>query len=274
MPLFERPSQRLLCLAQAPGEQASTGDIRQTRLIEDAWKQSGKVYGCRKLHDDLQDQGETSCANRIARLARLAGIKAQIGYRRRPGTHGGKPSAVVDNTLARQFDVDVPDTAWVTYITYIKTTEGFAYLAMVIDLFSRRVIGWSGNNWGNSTSSVSTGKRRDTGPFGVSDASRPLSTTSFNIRRAVRSERPVIRAASPRSNSPRIAAVGRTPSPTQVRSCWLDPRSRPSWKRYSAPHSRPAGGRSAKCIDQVGIRRQPGRWRGTKSPRAPADQFL
>ncbi len=118
-------------------------DIRQTRLIEDAWKQSGKVYGYRKLHDDLRDQGETSCANRIARLARLAGIRAQIGYRRRPGTHGGKPLAVADNTLARQFDVAAPDTAWVTDITFIKTMEGFAYLAVVLDLFSRRVISWS-----------------------------------------------------------------------------------------------------------------------------------
>jgi putative transposase len=77
------------------------------------------------------------------RLARLAGIKAQIGYRRRPGSHGGKPSVVVDNTLARQFDVDAQDKAWVTDITYIRTQEGFAYLAVVIDLFSRRVIGWS-----------------------------------------------------------------------------------------------------------------------------------
>lgn len=50
---------------------------------------------------------------------------------------------VVDNTLNRQFDVDAPDTALVTDITYIKTMEGFAYLAVVIDLFSRRVIGWS-----------------------------------------------------------------------------------------------------------------------------------
>ncbi|MCA0417729.1 MAG: IS3 family transposase [Proteobacteria bacterium] len=100
-------------------------------------------YGYRKLHDDLLDQGETSCANRIARLARLAGIKAQIGYRRRPGSHGGKPAVVVDNTLARRFDVDAQDKAWVTDITYIRTQEGFAYLAGVIDLFSRRVIGWS-----------------------------------------------------------------------------------------------------------------------------------
>lgn len=49
---------------------------------------------------------------------------------------------IVDNTLDRQFDVDVPDRAWVTNITYIRTLEGFAYLAVVIDLCSRRVIGW------------------------------------------------------------------------------------------------------------------------------------
>ncbi|MFC5386469.1 IS3 family transposase [Aquamicrobium segne] len=118
-------------------------DARQTELLNKAWKESGRVYGYRKLHDDLLDQGESSCANRIARLARLAGIKAQIGYKRRPGSYGGKPSVVVDNTLARQFDVDAPDRAWVTDITYIRTQEGFAYLAVVIDLFSRRVIGWS-----------------------------------------------------------------------------------------------------------------------------------
>ncbi|MCO6388232.1 IS3 family transposase [Aliihoeflea sp. 40Bstr573] len=118
-------------------------DARQTELLNKAWKESGRVYGYRKLHDDLLDQGESSCANRIARLARLAGIKAQIGYKRRPGYYGGKPSVVVDNTLARQFDVDAPDRAWVTDITYIRTQEGFAYLAVVIDLFSRRVIGWS-----------------------------------------------------------------------------------------------------------------------------------
>jgi putative transposase len=73
----------------------------------------------------------------------LAGITAQIGYKRRPGKYGGKPSVVVDNTLDRQFDVEAPDTVWVTDITYIRTQEGFAYLAVVIDLFSRRVVGWS-----------------------------------------------------------------------------------------------------------------------------------
>lgn len=118
-------------------------DIRQTILIKNAWYDSGKVYGYRKLHDDLRDYGETCCPNRVARLAKLAGIKAQIGYQRRSGKYGGKPSIVIDNTLDRQFDVDMPDKVWVTDITYIKTYEGFSYLAVVIDLFSRRVVGWS-----------------------------------------------------------------------------------------------------------------------------------
>ena len=126
-----------------PFSKRTLEDERQTELLKEAWEDSGKVYGYRKLHDDLQDQGETCCPNRIARLAKLAGIKAQIGYKRRSGTYGGKPSIAVNNTLDRQFDVPAPDTAWVKDITYIKTNEGFAYLAVVIDLYSRRVVGWS-----------------------------------------------------------------------------------------------------------------------------------
>ena len=126
-----------------PLSKRSAEDQRQTKLIKEAWEDSGEVYGYRKLHDDLCDQGEICCPNRVARLARLAGIKAQIGYKRRSGKYGGKLSIVVDNTLNRQFDVDAPDRFWVTDITYIKTYEGFLYLAVVIDLYSRRVVGWA-----------------------------------------------------------------------------------------------------------------------------------
>ncbi|MFG1375106.1 IS3 family transposase [Xanthobacter oligotrophicus] len=118
-------------------------DHRQTELIRAAWRESGKVYGYRKLHDDLADMGESCCPNRVARLTRLAGIRAQIGYKRCPGHSGGKPSLAVDNMLDRRFDAEAPDKAWVTDITDIRTHEGFAYLAVVIDLFSRRVVGWS-----------------------------------------------------------------------------------------------------------------------------------
>ena len=117
-------------------------DARQTDLIRQAWEDSGKVYGYRKLHDDLLDQGEQCCPNRVARLASQAGIKAQVGYKRRPGSYGGRPSVVIDNTLDRQFAASAPDKAWVTDITYIRTHEGFAYLAVVIDLYSRRIVGW------------------------------------------------------------------------------------------------------------------------------------
>ena len=117
-----------------PLSRRAQDDVRQTELIRRAWSDSGKVYGYRKLADDLRDLGEQVSENRIARLASLAGILAQIGYKRRPGRCGGKPAVVTSNALDRQFDVAVPDKVWVTDITYIKTHEGWLYLAVVIDL--------------------------------------------------------------------------------------------------------------------------------------------
>jgi putative transposase len=119
-------------------------DSRQTELIRQAWADGGKVYGYRKLTDDLRDQGESISENRVARLlASLAGIAAQVGYRRRPGRYGGKPAVVAENRLEQKFETAAPDQVWVTDITYIKTHEGWLYLCVVIDLFSRRVVGWS-----------------------------------------------------------------------------------------------------------------------------------
>ena len=118
-------------------------DARQTALIKQSWEDSGKVYGYRKLHDDLRDQGERCSPNRVARLTNLAGIKAQIGYKRRPSRYGGKPAIIAENKVAQNFDAAAPDRVWVTDITYIRTHEGWMYLAVVIELFSRRVVGWS-----------------------------------------------------------------------------------------------------------------------------------
>jgi len=126
-----------------PFSKRAREDTRQTELIKSAWLASGKVYGYRKLHHDLRDQGEDCSPNRVARLASLAGIRAQLGYRRRPGKYGGNPAIVADNKVARKFETSTPDQVWVTDITYIRTHEGWSYLAVVIDLFSRRVIGWS-----------------------------------------------------------------------------------------------------------------------------------
>ena len=128
------PAQRFLCVAEEPAEPAGSGRCSADRVDPAGLEGQRQGHGYRKLHDDLLDHGETCCPNRVARLTRLAGIKAQIGYKRRPGSYGGKPSLAIDNTLDRQFDVGAPDRAWVTDITYIRTLEGFAYLAVVIDL--------------------------------------------------------------------------------------------------------------------------------------------
>jgi len=129
---------RMLCVhpsgfyawLKRPFSKRALEDARQTELLRQAWRDSGKVYGYRKLHDDLRDQGETCCPNRVARLARLAGIKAQIGYKRRPGKSGGKPSVIVDNILDRRFDVDAPDRVWVTDITYSAPRPGWSGVRM------------------------------------------------------------------------------------------------------------------------------------------------
>jgi putative transposase len=126
-----------------PLNRRAQDDVRQMELIRQAWPASGKVYGCRELADLVRDLGEQVYEYRVARLASFAGILAQVGYKRPSGRYGGKPAVVASNTLDRQFEVDAPDKVWMTDITYIKTHEGWLYLAIVIDQFSRRVVGWS-----------------------------------------------------------------------------------------------------------------------------------
>ena len=118
-------------------------DARVVDLAKQCWLESGRVYGYRKVTRDLRDLGEQCGKHRVARLMRNEGLRAQVGYGRRPGMRGGKASLVADNQLDRQFDVPRANESWVTDITYIRTHEGWMYLAVVIDLFSRQVVGWS-----------------------------------------------------------------------------------------------------------------------------------
>jgi putative transposase len=118
-------------------------DQRLVGLLKHAWLESGGVYGYRKITLDMRDLGERCGKHRVARLLKREGLRSQTGYRRRPGSRGGKPAVVAPNHLQRQFIVEAPNQSWVTDITYIRTHEGWLYLAVVIDLFSRQVIGWS-----------------------------------------------------------------------------------------------------------------------------------
>ena len=117
-------------------------DARVLGLIKQAWLESGCVYGYRKIHDELRSLGEKSCRNRIARLMKQENLKAQVGYKK-PRYHGGTVATLSANLLEQNFTVEGPNQAWVTDITYIRTAEGWLFLAVVIDLFSRQVVGWS-----------------------------------------------------------------------------------------------------------------------------------
>ncbi|PLK76953.1 IS3 family transposase [Klebsiella pneumoniae] len=127
---------------QQPHSQRHQADLRLTGQIKQFWLESGCVYGYRKIHLDLRDSGQQCGVNRVWRLMKRVGIKAQVGYRS-PRARKGEASIVSPNRLQRQFNPDSPDERWVTDITYIRTHEGWLYLAVVVDLFSRKIIGWS-----------------------------------------------------------------------------------------------------------------------------------
>ncbi|QKV56161.1 MAG: IS3 family transposase [Dechloromonas sp.] len=125
-----------------PASPRQQDDQRLLGLIKQSWLESGGVYGYRKITHDLRDLGERCGKHRVYRLMKQEGLRAQVGYRRRAG-HYGKPAVVAENRLEQKFDVEAPNQVWVTDITYIRTHEGWLYLAVVMDLFSRQVIGWS-----------------------------------------------------------------------------------------------------------------------------------
>ncbi|EBD9556093.1 IS3 family transposase [Salmonella enterica] len=127
---------------QQSHSQRHQADLRLAGQIKQFWLESGCVYGYRKIHLDLRDSGQQCGVNRVWRLMKRVGIKAQVGYRS-PRARKGEVSIVSPNRLQRQFNPDVPDERWVTDITYIRTHEGWLCLAVVVDLFSRKIIGWS-----------------------------------------------------------------------------------------------------------------------------------
>jgi putative transposase len=117
-------------------------DIRLLRLIRASFVASHGIYGAPRVFLDLREAGETCSKHRVARLMRVNKIRAVRGYRTRRRSVS-KPSELVPNVLLRNFDVTRPNKAWVTDITYIRTWQGWLYLAVVMDLFSRLIVGWA-----------------------------------------------------------------------------------------------------------------------------------
>ena len=117
-------------------------DVRLLRLIRSSFTASHGIYGAPRVFLDLREAGETCSKHRVARLMRVNDLRALHGYRTRRWSVG-KPAVLIPNVLKRQFTVTRRNKAWVTDITYIRTWPGWLYLAVILDLFSRKIVGWS-----------------------------------------------------------------------------------------------------------------------------------
>ncbi len=125
--------------------QVSARDKDNQRLLIlffNSYSLSVGVYDYRRVHDDLNEIGETCGKNRVGRMMQLNRIKAVRGYKA-PSHIAGRPSVVAPNRIQQQFTVARANQVWVTDFTYIRTWQGWLYLAVVIDLFALNVVGWS-----------------------------------------------------------------------------------------------------------------------------------
>ena len=106
-------------------------------------RESRETYGSPSLWDALIKQGHHIGEHRVARLMRQHGIRAKTVKKWRATTQSQHRFPVAANTLDRQFTVESPNRVWAGDLTYVWTTEGWLYLAVILDLYSRRVIGWA-----------------------------------------------------------------------------------------------------------------------------------
>jgi putative transposase len=132
-------------LQAAPSPRARRSErIRAT--VQEVYEQSNQIYGSYKIAEVMQanDEMETACRNTVASAMREMGLKSKVTKKFTPTTTVVDPTKrPAENILDQDFSADAPNRKWVTDITYLPTRNGWVYLAVVLDLFSRKVVGWS-----------------------------------------------------------------------------------------------------------------------------------
>ncbi len=114
--------------------------------VREIHERSNRIYGSYKIAEVMQadDEMETVCRNTVAAAMRRLGLKSKVSKGFRPTTTVVDPSKKpAENLLAQVFSAEAPNQKWATDITYLRTREGWVYLAAVLDLFSRKIVGWS-----------------------------------------------------------------------------------------------------------------------------------
>ena len=116
------------------------------KILKILFEKGRSTYGTRRLKKKLAEQGFFVSRRRIGRLMNQAGLWCKTKKKFKATTNSKHSKPIAPNRLDRQFTVSVPDRYYVGDITYIATQEGWLYLAVVIDLFSRKIVGWSMDN--------------------------------------------------------------------------------------------------------------------------------
>ncbi len=137
------PSGYYAWLDREPSARAKR-DEELTERIETVWRENRRVYGRPRIYADLKEAGERVGEKRVGRLMKQAEIVGASRRRRGPKTtRRNEDARPAPDLIERDFSADGPDQLWVADITYIPTWAGFLYLAVVLDVWSRRVVGWS-----------------------------------------------------------------------------------------------------------------------------------
>jgi transposase InsO family protein len=129
-----------------PESNRSKENRRLESKIRFIHRKSNDIFGSPKIHDALKSQGEACGVNRVAGIMKRAGIKSRIKRKFKVTTDSGHNYPIAPNLLDQHFETSEPNRIWVADITYIWTLEGWLYLATLMDLFSRRIVGWSMSN--------------------------------------------------------------------------------------------------------------------------------
>ena len=118
-------------------------DARLSADIQQIFLEHRQVYGSPRIHAVLKARGIACGRKRVVRLMQHLGLSAQVKKRRKPTTQSSPGGRFAPNQLNREFAARVPNQKWVTDTTAVETAEGWLYLAVILDLFSRRVVGWA-----------------------------------------------------------------------------------------------------------------------------------
>ena len=173
--------------------------------IREVYESSRRTYGSPRIYAELRDNGEEVGRHRVARLMRREGLVARKKRRFRVTTQSNHSEPIAKNVLARNFDVGKTDRAWVGDITYLPTADGWLYLAVLLDLCSKTVVGWAMSEELNTSVALAALRM-------ALERRRPAAGLVHHSDRGIQYASESYRAA--------LAANGLVPSMSRKGNCW------------------------------------------------------